>query len=92
MALPYWEVDVPIHHTTDKDRPRGLHIFTGKASSHSDAVRIAHEVYDQALAAIQAGIEIPGKRPDGWAARGLRPGWELDWTAAKVGLWGDPTT
>ncbi|MFH8739307.1 MULTISPECIES: hypothetical protein [unclassified Streptomyces] len=27
-----------------------------------------------------------------WGARGLRPGWELDWTAAEAGPWGEPFT
>ncbi|MFE1884167.1 hypothetical protein [Streptomyces diastatochromogenes] len=47
-------------------------------------------MYDAALAAQQAGLENPRKRSDGWAARGLRPGWELDWKAATAGRWNDP--
>ncbi|WP_406501208.1 hypothetical protein [Streptomyces sp. NBC_00500] len=36
-----------------------MHVFTGHADSRSAAVRIAHEVYDAARAAQQAGLEIP---------------------------------
>ncbi|MEV4874337.1 hypothetical protein [Streptomyces syringium] len=67
-----------------------MHVFTGHADSRSAAVRIAHEVYDQATAAQQARLEVPGRRPDGWTARGYRPGWELDWKAATAGRWNDP--
>ncbi|MFF5131044.1 hypothetical protein ACFY41_29490 [Streptomyces syringium] len=89
MSLPYFEVDVPIR-STEAPGLRGLHVFTGRADSRSAAVRIAHEVYDAAHAARQAGLEIPGKQPDGWAARGYRTGWELDWKAATAGRWNDP--
>jgi hypothetical protein len=37
-----------------------------------------------------AGLEVPGKRPDGGATRGYRPGWEFDWPAATAGRWNDP--
>ncbi|WP_369384233.1 hypothetical protein [Streptomyces sp. cg36] len=84
-----YEVDVPIHDTTNPAL-RGLHVFTGEADSPTTALRRAHEVYDAALAAQQAGLDIPGKQPDSWGARGLRPGWELDWPAAKAGRWHNP--
>ncbi|WP_333745963.1 hypothetical protein [Streptomyces sp. IBSBF 2950] len=87
MPLPYYEVDVPITSTTGLE---GLHVFTGQATSTGEAVRLAHEVYAAALAAHQAGLEIPGKRPDGWGARGVRPGWEPNWLAASAGPWNDP--
>ncbi|MCZ0204712.1 hypothetical protein OZK63_04700 [Streptomyces sp. UMAF16] len=87
MALPYFEVDVPIRNSAGLS---GVHVFTGRADSRSAAVRIAHEVYDQAQAAQQAGLEIPHGRPDGWTARGYRPGWELDWKNAAAGRWNDP--
>ncbi|MEU6019508.1 hypothetical protein ABZ826_37685 [Streptomyces sp. NPDC047515] len=87
MTLPYFQVDVPIHNDSGLS---GVHIFTGRADSRSTAVRLAHEVYDTALAAQQAGLEMPGKRPDGWGARGVRLGWELDWKAATAGRWNDP--
>ncbi|AVH61885.1 MULTISPECIES: hypothetical protein [Streptomyces] len=89
MGLPYFEVDVPIK-STDQPGLRGVHVFTGPADSRSSAVRIAHEVYDAARAAQEAGFEIPGKRPDGWGARGYRPGWEPDWLSATAGRWNDP--
>jgi hypothetical protein len=84
-----YEVDVPIR-STETPALRGVHVFTGQADSRSAAVRIAHEVYDQAAAAAAPGREIPHGRPDGWGARGYRPGWELDWHAAKVGPWRSP--
>ncbi|MEU7158886.1 hypothetical protein [Streptomyces chrestomyceticus] len=89
MPLPYFEVDVPIRSTAPPGL-RGVHVFTGPADSRSAAVRIAHEVYDAARAAQQAGGEIPRGRPDGWGARGYRPGWELDWAAATAGRWNTP--
>ncbi|MFB7852382.1 hypothetical protein ACFC34_35945 [Streptomyces sp. NPDC056053] len=89
MPLRYFEVDVPIHHTTNRQL-HGVHVFTGEASSNSEALRLAHEVYDAALAAQQAGREIPGKQAGGWGARGLRPDWALDWQAAKAGPWNNP--
>ncbi|MGW2707316.1 hypothetical protein [Streptomyces sp. NPDC001340] len=87
MTLTLYEVDVPIRNAAGL---RGVHVFTGHADNRSAAVRIAHEVYDAARAAQLAGLEIPGKRPDGWAARGCRPDWELDWKAATAGRWNDP--
>lgn len=85
----FYEVDVPIH-DTDNPAQRGLHVFTGVADSPATALRRAHEVYDAALAARQAGLEVPGKEPDSWGASGLRPGWEMEWTAAKAGPWHNP--
>ncbi|MGW3653553.1 hypothetical protein [Streptomyces sp. NPDC000878] len=87
MGLPYYEVDVPISTAAGLS---GVHVFTGPADSRSAAVRIAHEVYDAARAAQEAGLEVPGKRPDGWGARGYRPGWELDWPAATADRWNNP--
>ncbi|MET9438099.1 hypothetical protein [Streptomyces sp. NPDC006551] len=82
----FYEVDVPIHDTANPAL-RGLHVFTGEADSPTTALRRAHEVYD---AAHTAGLEIPGKQPDSWGASGLRPGWEMEWTAAKAGRWHNP--
>ncbi|MER5570288.1 hypothetical protein ACFRSX_25150 [Streptomyces goshikiensis] len=84
-------VDVPIHNSTDPAR-RGLHVFTGVADSPAAALRRAYEVYEAALAAHTAGREIPDKQPDSWGARGLRPGWHMDWAAAKAGLWHNPVS
>ncbi|MGV9247996.1 hypothetical protein [Streptomyces sp. NPDC003710] len=89
MTLRIYEVDVPIHDTSNPAR-RGLHVFTGVADSPAAALRRAHEVYDAALAAHAAGLEIPSRQPDSWTALGLRPGWELEWPAAKAGLWHNP--
>ncbi|WP_018569234.1 hypothetical protein [Streptomyces sp. PsTaAH-124] len=87
----FYEVDVPIHDTTNPAR-RGLHVFTGEADSPTTALRRAHEVYDAALAAHQAGHEIPGKQPDNWGVSGLRPGWQMEWPAAKAGRWINPVS
>ncbi|QKV96040.1 hypothetical protein HUT19_33500 [Streptomyces sp. NA02950] len=89
MAKPYFEVNVPIRNTA---RPglHGLHVFTGQADNSHRALRLAREAYDAALAAQAAGLELPGQRPDGWGARGVRSGWEPDWSAAEVGRWNDP--
>ncbi|MER5717398.1 hypothetical protein [Streptomyces sp. NPDC002132] len=51
-----------------------MHAFTGIADSPAAALRRAREVYDAALAAHTAGLKIPGRQPDSWGARGLRPG------------------
>ncbi|WP_432038664.1 hypothetical protein [Streptomyces cucumeris] len=87
----FYEVDVPIHKIPNPAL-RGLHVFTGEAGSPTTALRRAHEVYDAALAAQQAALEIPGKQPDGWGARGLRHGWEMEWTAAKADGWNNPVS
>lgn len=91
MPLPYFEVDVPIHSTAQPGL-RGVHVFTGPADSRSAALRIAHEVYDAACAAQQAGDKILCGRANGWTACGYRPGWELDWKAATAGRWNSPYT
>ncbi|MGW4779941.1 hypothetical protein ACWEPA_25170 [Streptomyces filamentosus] len=85
----FYEVDVPIHDSIDPDW-RVLHVFTGVADSPAAALRRAHEVYDAALAAHTASREVPGRQPDRWGAAGLRPGWEMEWTAAKAGRWHNP--
>ncbi|MFI1177869.1 hypothetical protein [Streptomyces melanogenes] len=89
MGLPYYEVDVPTRNTAQPGLS-GVHVFTGPADSRSAAVRIAHEVYNAARAAQEAGLAIPARRPDGWGVRGCRPGWELDWPAARAGRWNEP--
>ncbi|WNI27329.1 hypothetical protein [Streptomyces sp. ITFR-16] len=88
MHLEFYEVDVPIH-TNDRAQ-HGLHVFTGQATSVTEALTRAHQVYDAALSARQAGLENPGQQNGGWGARGTRDGWELDWAAAKAGLWPNP--
>ncbi|MGC5041069.1 hypothetical protein ACLQ2C_36640 [Streptomyces sp. DT73] len=89
MPLPIFEVDVPIR-SAAQPGARGVHVFTGRAENRHAAVRIAHEVYDAARAAREAGREIPHGRPDGWGACGYRLGWELDWPAATANPWHDP--
>ncbi|PJM98593.1 hypothetical protein CG740_34685 [Streptomyces sp. CB01201] len=86
---PY-EVDVPIHDTS-KQR-YGVHVFTGKATSADEALTRAQQVYDASAAARQAGRELPGPQDDGWGARGVRDGWELDWAAAVAGPWSNPNS
>ncbi|MFD8288056.1 hypothetical protein ACFV2B_07450 [Streptomyces lavendulae] len=88
QQLEFYEVDVPIH-TNDRAQ-RGVHVFTGWAASVDEALARAHQVYDAAFAARQAGLEVPGQQDGGWGARGVRDGWELDWTAAKAGPWSNP--
>ncbi|MFJ2007942.1 hypothetical protein [Streptomyces chartreusis] len=79
-----WEVDVPIQHPDGLGT--GIHIFTGLANDRSAALAAARSVVDEALECLHAGREIPV--PDSprieWAARGLRPGWELQWEGAKA--------
>jgi hypothetical protein len=86
-----YEVDVPIHDTANP-ACRGLHVFTGEADSPTTALRRAHDVYDAALAAHTAGLQIPGKQPDQWGAAGLRPGWEMEWAVAKAGRCHNPSS
>ncbi|OBQ52295.1 hypothetical protein A4U61_07475 [Streptomyces sp. H-KF8] len=76
--------------STEAPGLEGVHVFTGQADSRSAAVKAAHEVYDAARAAAEAGLEIPHGRPDGWGACRYRPGWELDWPAAKASPWRSP--
>ena len=87
MTRIYFQVHVPIRNSARPEQ-RGLHVFTGAADTWSAALRIARETCDTAVAAQKAGLPVPGRRPDGWGARGLRPGWVLDWTAATVHAWG----
>lgn len=87
VPLPLYEVDVPIRSTTGS---RGVHVFTGRADSRRAAIRAAQEAYATAHAAAATGREIPRVQPDGWGARGYRPGWEPIWTAATAGRWNDP--
>ncbi|MCX5208817.1 hypothetical protein OG689_05840 [Kitasatospora sp. NBC_00240] len=86
MTPFYFQVSVP---TRNLGRPeqRGLHVFTGPAETGADAVRIARRTCDAALAAQAAGVAIPRRRPDGWGARGVRPGWAFDWADATVASW-----
>lgn len=78
-----WEVDVPIQHP---DGLRGVHVFTGLASDRTAAIAAARSVVDEALEHVRSGREIPvPERPRiDWAARGLRPGWELRWEGAQA--------
>ncbi|MFJ6785560.1 hypothetical protein [Streptomyces yangpuensis] len=56
MTKHYFDVAVPIRNT---EGLRGVHVFTGRADSGSAAIKGAHEVYDAARAAAEAGREIP---------------------------------
>lgn len=86
MAKPYFQVDVPTRSVAPPGR-QGRHVFTGSADDGKQALRMAREMCEAALAAQAAGHPLPRRCPDGWGARGIRPGWELDWTAATVALW-----
>ncbi|MDX3505457.1 MULTISPECIES: hypothetical protein [Streptomyces] len=86
MGELYFQVNVPTRNALQPERC-GLHVFTGCAETGSDALRIAREACDAAVAAQKAGFAIPRRRPDGWGARGVRSGWVFDWTAATVAVW-----
>jgi hypothetical protein len=90
MHLRIYEVDVLIYDTNHPDR-HGVHVHRRRRLPAA-ALRRAHEVYDAALAAHTAGLEIPRKQPNSWTARGLRPGWQMEWPAAKAGLWHNPVS
>ncbi|MYR57475.1 hypothetical protein GTY54_14970 [Streptomyces sp. SID625] len=85
-AEHYFQVDVPTWSATQPER-QGRHIFTGSADDGRQAVRLARSVCEATLAARAAGEPLPRRSPDGWGARGVRSGWELDWTAATVVPW-----
>ncbi|MDJ0385250.1 hypothetical protein [Streptomyces sp. G-G2] len=86
-----YEVDVPIHHEADQDR-RGLHVFTGRAAGPGEALAAAHRAYDRAVQYVSAGLPAPDGSRDGWAARGLRPDWVLDWHKATTKAWVNPNS
>lgn len=86
MPVVYYQVHVPIQNSVRPEQ-RGLHVFTGAADTWAAALRLARETCDTATAAQRAGLPVPGRHPDGWSARGLRPGWVLDWTSATVDAW-----
>lgn len=90
MPLEPYEVDVPIH-TTDWAL-HGVHVFTGQATSRTEALARAHQVYAQALSAHHAGRTNPGRQDGGWGASAVRDGWELDWAAAKASPWSNPSS
>lgn len=43
-----------------------MHVFTGRASSTSEALTRAHQVYDAALAARAGRTREPGKQDGDW--------------------------
>ncbi|MEV7416982.1 hypothetical protein [Streptomyces sp. NPDC089919] len=79
--LSYYEVDVPIRSASGAI---GWHVFAGRASCRRDAMLLASHAYHQAVAASQAGLNLPQRGPDGWGARGYRAGWTPDWFAART--------
>lgn len=86
MTTVYFQVDVPTRNAVQPERC-GLHVFTGAAATEAEALCIARETCEAALAAQKAGSVIPRRRPDGWGARGVRSGWVFDWAAATVAVW-----
>ncbi|WP_411080770.1 hypothetical protein [Streptomyces sp. cmx-18-6] len=86
MTKLYFQVDVPTRNSVQPERC-GLHVFTGSAETETDALRVARETCEAAVAAQKAGFALPRRRPDGWGARGVRSGWVFDWTAATVAVW-----
>ncbi|MFF4935312.1 hypothetical protein ACFY2H_41800 [Streptomyces griseofuscus] len=83
MMYTYYTVEVPIR-SVGTPVLEGVHVFTGRADSCTAAVEAAHEAYDTARAATEAGAQLPPMGPNGWVVRAYRPGWEPDWTAAVV--------
>ncbi|WP_316779638.1 hypothetical protein [Streptomyces sasae] len=79
-----WEVDVPIRHRADGRT--GVHVFAGPATDSAAALAHARRVYNEALEHVQHGREIPFPEQTrwAWAARGLRPDFELQWKEAQV--------
>jgi hypothetical protein len=41
---------------------------------------------------VSAGRAVPNDSSDGWAARGLRRDWVLDWHEADVKAWVNPNS
>ncbi|WP_327250021.1 hypothetical protein [Streptomyces sp. NBC_01320] len=89
--LSYYEVDVPMHHCTNQSR-HGLHAFTGPATGARDALTAARAAYDRAAQHVAASSTVPDAPGDGWAVRGLRPDWVLDWQKATANEWGNPNS
>ncbi|MEU0390480.1 hypothetical protein [Streptomyces chartreusis] len=79
-----WEVDVPMQHPDG--RRTGIHVFTGLASDKNTAVASARRVVDEAREHLDNGrdIPVPDRPRIDWAARGLRPGWQLRWEDAQA--------
>ncbi|MDQ1013249.1 hypothetical protein QFZ82_007734 [Streptomyces sp. V4I23] len=88
--LSHYEVDVPIHHSTDQTR-RGLHVFTGPATGPNEALAAAHSAYDQAVQRVSAG-PLPDDSSNRWAVCGLRPDWVLEWHKATTKAWVNPNS
>ncbi|GAA4835534.1 hypothetical protein [Kitasatospora terrestris] len=86
MDQLWFQVDVPIR-STDAPTGQGFHVLVGQAASGSQALSLARATCEAALAARSAGLAVPIRRPDGWGARGVRPGWTHDWSAATVAHW-----
>ncbi|WP_329500238.1 hypothetical protein [Kitasatospora herbaricolor] len=86
MAPFYFQVSVPTRNLVRPEQ-QGLHVLTGPAETGAEAVRIARRTCEAALAAQAAGVAVPPRGPDGWGARGTRPGWAFDWANATVVSW-----
>ncbi|MGQ7754411.1 hypothetical protein ACUN29_39190 (plasmid) [Streptomyces sp. WC2508] len=71
---------------------QGLHVFTGRAAGPGEALAAAHNAYDRAVQHMSAGLPAPDDSSDGWAARGLRPDWVLDWHKATATAWVNPNS
>ncbi|GCD97875.1 hypothetical protein [Embleya hyalina] len=81
---PVYQVDVPIR--DPRTDTHGIHVLTGNAATAEDALATARHVYTQAVHHTTTGA-LPSRRPDGWGVRGLRPGWEPDWSGATCRPW-----
>ncbi|MER5418188.1 hypothetical protein ABT011_36015, partial [Streptomyces virginiae] len=57
-----------------------------------EALAAAHSAYDRAVQCVSAGRPAPDDSSDGWAARGLRSDWVLDWHKATTTAWVNPSS
>ncbi|MEU3463001.1 hypothetical protein ABZ721_24050 [Streptomyces sp. NPDC006733] len=85
----HFQVNVPIKNTAHPEQS-GLHVLIGPADTETKALQIARKTCEAALDARAAGNDIPRSQPDGWGARGVRPGWAFDWAEATVDSWESP--
>ncbi|MET9978127.1 hypothetical protein ACFYOI_19700 [Streptomyces microflavus] len=86
MTKPYFQVSVPTTHREHSGR-RGLHIFTGPASTSEEAVRCAREACEAALIAKESATDSGLRRATGWGVRGVCREWVMDWDAATAEFW-----
>lgn len=86
MTQPYFQVSVPTAHCEQPGR-RGLHIFTGPASTSNEALHRAREACEAALAAKESATDSAHGLETCWRARGVCREWIMDWGAATAAFW-----